>query len=212
MGFLSKIGGFVGDLLGSVTGGDLLGGAVSLLGGSSANSANRDIAQQQMQFQADMSGTAYQRAVKDMAAAGLNPMLAYSQGGASTPPGASYVAQDIGTPAVSSALSARRTSAEVDNMRETNKQIQSSTALNTAQTVKAKADAALSTATAAKVAADTSKSELSSDIYQAVRSLAKPLTSTAKQVGDEGVLGRLIRRLYPPDPKTGGYHFHPEKY
>lgn len=44
-----------------------------------------DMMHDSQRYATEMSNTSYQRAVKDMQAAGLNPMLAYSQGGASTP-------------------------------------------------------------------------------------------------------------------------------
>lgn len=61
--------------------------SASALGGLLTNSSRKREAQRNRNFQAEMSNTSYQRAVKDMEAAGLNPAVAYQQGGASTPTG-----------------------------------------------------------------------------------------------------------------------------
>lgn len=67
---------------------------------SRAASANRS-------FQSDMAGSAYQRATADMRAAGLNPALAYQQGGASSPGGATAQVPDY-SKGVDTAISAER--------------------------------------------------------------------------------------------------------
>ncbi|WNK13167.1 MAG: DNA pilot protein [Microvirus sp.] len=73
---------------GSLAGG-VLSGLLGHYGQQEANKNNLKIAREQMAFQERMSNTAYQRSTADMRAAGINPMLAIQQGGATTPPGSS---------------------------------------------------------------------------------------------------------------------------
>ncbi len=91
-------------------------GAMSLFGQERANVANRAMAREQMAFQERMSGTSYQRAVEDMKLAGINPMLAYAQGGASSPGGQTARMEDVLGPAASSAMSMMRMKKELKVM------------------------------------------------------------------------------------------------
>lgn len=86
---------------------------------SEATNANINSAREQMAFQERMSGSSYQRAVADMKAAGINPAVAYSQGGATTPGGAAGSAvtatmeNAIGK-GINSALETRRLQKELE--------------------------------------------------------------------------------------------------
>lgn len=159
MGLFSSIAKIASPVLGALSGGTgaaLITGGASLLGGMLQNSANRSAASRQMGFQEQMSNTSYQRAVSDMRAAGLNPALAYSQGGASSPSGASYSAVDALSPAVSSAMQAKRLNQDLENLKAQEKQTEalaekakSDTVSNTWMNAKMKADIANQTAATA---------------------------------------------------------------
>ncbi len=101
-----------------VVGAAIASGALSVLGGAMRNKQARKAAAKQMAFQERMSSTAHQREVKDLRAAGLNPILSATGGpGASSPGGAQAPVQDILTPGVSSALAARRMAQEIKNLQ-----------------------------------------------------------------------------------------------
>lgn len=101
------------DILGS------LGAAgVNYASAREAERRDRSYVQQQQNFQERMSNTSYQRAVADMKAAGLNPMMMYQHGGgASSPLGVSQQAREPQSKASEAALNSASAIANINNVR-----------------------------------------------------------------------------------------------
>jgi len=124
----------------------IIGGLLGKEGQEDTNDQNAQLTREGWQFNAeqsaltrdwqeDMSSTQYQRAVGDMRKAGLNPMLAYSQGGAGNLPGATASAsspipmQNSYAAGVQSAAQA----VQLSNLQKQGENIDADTALKNAQ-------------------------------------------------------------------------------
>jgi len=124
MGFkLKKLVPFLGPVA------DIVGG---FLGNSAQKKANKAAAaesQKARDWEERMSNTSWQRGVEDMKAAGLNPMLAFSQGGASTPSttAANVIPEDAAARGVASAGSKAMLALQAEQMQAQTKNIQAQT-------------------------------------------------------------------------------------
>lgn len=181
---------------GAITGANpadiLTGGAVSNAKSvSETNDAQIALAQRQQDFQAQMSNTAYTRAVNDMRNAGLNPALAYNNGGASTPSGSMAQLQaprtgDIGAGLASTAKSA---ATMIPDIQKT----QSETKLNTANQSVAEASSQKLTANAkeseqntelAKAQVEKTREDTKKARAEAFMASQKAAVSSARQKAD----------------------------
>lgn len=120
-----------------ILGAAAIGGVAGMAGQASANRSNERMSREQMAFQERMSSTAYQRAVQDMRSAGLNPALAYQQGGASSPGGSMARAENVGSAFTQGAMGALGT---VSSARAVNAQTAADVAVKAAQAERTSAE------------------------------------------------------------------------
>lgn len=143
--------------------GDVLGFVGDVWSTTENNSAARERAKEQRDWEERMSSTAVQRRVADLRAAGLNPMLAYT-GEASTPSSAaapvqSYALGDRMREAARARLERQLLKEQVAQTKNQARQADTQANLNSAKVMEAFANIDLLGANSAKVRQDTEVSQ-----------------------------------------------------
>lgn len=172
----------------------LLGGGAAYIGQERTNEANsaqalRSMefsageAKKQRDFQETMRATQYQAAMSDMREAGLNPILAYQQGGAGNVGGAQGIGAQasMGNPAgagvenfgkaVSSAIGLQKVTQELRNLEQTEKSMRAAEDRDYEQANANSANQMLSLALKAKAEAETSSARSQADMWKILKKL-----------------------------------------
>lgn len=117
----------------------IIAAGAAVAGGILGNRAAAGQASQNRDFQADQYARRYQITMADMRQAGLNPMLAYSQGPGSSPSGSTAAQGDFGGSAASNALSQMKIRSSQTKVNISSaKNLQADTKLKAEQTKKVK--------------------------------------------------------------------------
>ena len=190
MGILGAIGSIAGYAIGGPTGA-AIGGQIG--GGIDTNEANADAAQAPMNFSASQYASRYQTTVKDLEAAGLSPMLAYSQGGGVSPTGQQAQMQDTVTPAVQKYNEYKINSAQVANVNADTENKKAQTANIVADTALKRAQTFLATAQEGLAGASADASRANANYLE---TQAKSIVESIKNIPKEGArLDALVKNL-----------------
>ena len=174
---------------------------ISFMGARGQNSAAQAASREQMAFQERMASTRYQRTVTDMRAAGLNPMLAFQQGGGSIPSGSTYQPVNVGAATSTAGLSAASTAQGVRRSQAETSAIAQSENTGYADMQKKQAEQALveenlkiSAANVWSAKAEAQKAKATIKFYQSeTGQRLRHAQLTGESLGIPGVAGLLAR-------------------
>ena len=181
-------------------GASVIGGVFGSNSAKKANKAAAEEARLNREFQRETLQNQHQWQVADLRAAGLNPRLSASLGGAGSASGSMAPVMDTGKPAVeaaNSAISALRTREEIKNLKETNNQIRSQTELN-------KAGAVASLANAQSTNVNSAIKARMLPLAEGIHTVSNKVLSSAKSVASEYREKGFKQMFMDQKPATGG--------